>query len=312
MKLASLLAEYLYVNKQLDLPGIGSFHLDPSAIIEEESSKPNKPVMVVEITFQNDASIKESPELVNFISSRSGKMKALAASDLESHLHLAKQFLNIGKPFLFEGIGSLVKLKSGQYEFSADDILNEKLKEYSGREILATSSIEDSFTGYQNVFIPKSGGGQWKRPVVMLMLIAGIAIAIWGGYKIYKHRASKENITIAPEQKPDKPIPVKDTALKTITQPFIQKDSVVSQKPSIEAGNYKFVVETANKKRGLFRYNALKDFGLNVQMETKDSITFKLFFLLPADAADTARMVDSLRILYTPVWSKAYVDNQIY
>ena len=109
MKLAPLLAKYLYTHKRLDLPGIGTFLFDPSAIIESESSKYNKPRNMEGISFESNVLAKETAELIGFISTQAGKMKALAAADLDSHLELAQQFLNIGKPFLFEGIGSLVK-----------------------------------------------------------------------------------------------------------------------------------------------------------------------------------------------------------
>ena len=117
MKLASILTQYLYTNKRLDLTSIGTFLLDPSAILETENGKNSKQDITSGITFESNSAMPESPELISYISSQMGKMKALASADLNSHLELARQFLNIGKPFLFEGIGNLVKTKSGQYEF---------------------------------------------------------------------------------------------------------------------------------------------------------------------------------------------------
>ena len=78
---------------------------------------------------------------------------------------------------------------------------------------------------------------------------------------------------------------------------------------STPAGNYKFVVETADKFRGLTRFNKLKGFGLDIKMETRDSLSFKLYFVLPAMAADTSRLLDSLRRLYTPAGNKAYIER---
>ena len=134
MKLAPILAEYLYQNKRLELPGIGVFRLRQSIISGEDNNKQIEFTGESPISFEANASLKESPELINFISSQTGKMKALAAADLDSHLVLAQQFINIGKPFLFEGIGSLTKTKSGQYEFFSWLITNEK-KEYRSNEI---------------------------------------------------------------------------------------------------------------------------------------------------------------------------------
>jgi hypothetical protein len=303
LKLAPLLAEYLYINKRLDLPGIGTFRLDPAVMIEEESNKHSKTGEMAGISFQNDPTIKETTELINFICTRTGKMKALAAADLDSHLELVQQFLNIGKPFLFEGIGSLVKIKSGQFEFTSGEVMSEKIKEYSIKEISATSSTEDSFTDYDNIFSPKKIKLRWRRPVLLLLLLAGVALAIWGGYKIYKSRAAKNNVAVAPEKKTETvPLPDSSQVIKKI-------DSLVPEKTITETGNYKFVVETADKERGLLRFSMLKGYGLAIQIETKDSVNFKLFFLLPAAPSDTTRMIDSLHLLYTPPWSKAFVEN---
>ena len=85
MKISPLLAQFLATNKQLSLAGLGRFILNASG----------------EITFEQDSSVREDSELVNFIAESTGKMKSLVASDLDSNLELARQFLNIGKPYLF-------------------------------------------------------------------------------------------------------------------------------------------------------------------------------------------------------------------
>ena len=57
MKLALLLAQYLYSHKKLDLPGIGTFHLDPSVIIDPEVfSTPEGEVEVTQtiLTFEEE------------------------------------------------------------------------------------------------------------------------------------------------------------------------------------------------------------------------------------------------------------------
>ena len=83
MKISPLLAQYLFTNKQLSLAGLGRFILEDSG----------------GITFHQDITVKEDPELVSFIAEKSGKMKSLIAADLDSNLELARQFLNIGKPY---------------------------------------------------------------------------------------------------------------------------------------------------------------------------------------------------------------------
>lgn len=315
MKLAPLLSQYLIANKRLDLPGIGRFKLSSTTVTDPD---PAKQTISGDIHFENDPSIKESPDLVAYISSQTGKMKALANADLNSHLELAQQFLNIGKPFLFEGIGSLVKIKAGHFEFTAGQIISEKVKEYSVKEISATSSTEDSFTDYQSVFYPPKLKIKWRKPAMVGLMIAGLLLAVWGGYTVYNKTKGKEKAAPAISKQ-------EETVLIPDTTVHYQKDSVIENPPPITSttqvvasvpaasnmpgGNYKFVIEEATRTRGLFRFGTLKGYGLNVQMETKDSVHFKLFFVLPAALSDTARMVDSLSVLYTPSWSKAFVEN---
>jgi len=61
---------------------------------------------------------------------------------------------------------------------------------------------------------------------------------------------------------------------------------------------YRFVIEKAAKTRAFYRYNKLRKDLIKVQMDTKDSVLFSLYFVLPSSPADTARKRDSLQRLY--------------
>lgn len=66
-----------------------------------------------------------------------------------------------------------------------------------------------------------------------------------------------------------------------------------------DPGFFKFVVEsTDNKLRALNRFGVLRLYGKNIQLETRDSILFKLFYSLPATTDDTLRIRDSLNQWY--------------
>ncbi|HRD43931.1 MAG TPA: hypothetical protein PLN30_09250, partial [Ferruginibacter sp.] len=51
-----------------------------------------------------------------------------ASSDLESYSILTRQFLNIGKPLVIPGLGSLYKTQQGAYDFLQGDALTSKLE----------------------------------------------------------------------------------------------------------------------------------------------------------------------------------------
>ncbi len=303
LKIAPLLAQYLYIHKRIDLPGFGTFLLDPSVIIESENNKQSKPFELEGVSFENNPSVKETADLINFISAQTGKIKALATADLESHLELALQFLNIGKPFLLEGIGSLVKAKPGEFTFTSGQAIPAIMKDYQAKEVSAATTTEEPFTDYKSIFYSRKGKSNWNKPIAALLLLAGIALAVWGGYIVYKRTTAKNNAASVKNEKQE-PVLVQDTTMQ-------QKDSVIEPKQmtATPAGNYKFVIETTTKERGLARFAKLKSFGLNVQMQTTDSLNFKLFFILPAAISDTAKMIDSLRSIYTPAGNKAYIEN---
>lgn len=295
MKLAPLLAQYLYIHKRLDLPGLGTFFLDPSVTIEQENSRQAKPPVIDGITFENNTALKESPGLIQFISSQTGKIKALAAADLESHLGLAQQFINIGKPFLFDGIGNLSKIRSGEFIFSPGQVLAEKFIEQQAKEINRGDASEEATVDYKSVFYTPKPKMKWAKPVTILLLLVGVGLAIWGGYTVYKRTSANEETMVSTTDSN------KDNGNETILLPdsvvVTPKDSVVVTTQRLPAGTVKFILETANAGRAFPRFNKLKTFQWNVQLETKDSLSYKIFMLLPVAAADTARVLDSLSML---------------
>jgi len=290
LKLASLLAQYLYDQKKLDLAGIGTFFLDPSARRNADAQHASEG-----ISFENNAAVKDDENLISFISGHTGKMKPLASSDLSSYIELARQFLNIGKPFQIEGIGTLVKTKSGQLEFTADHLLIDKIKDSGIKELSATSISDGSLTTYESLKPHVEKNAPYKK-IFFGLLIAGTAVVIiWGGYKVYKNNSA--NGVSEEQTTTEETIPVNDTA-KFVSPARDTISDVKQTKETPGNGTYRFVIEIANRQRALRRYDMLKKGGLPVQISTSDSVTYKLFFLLPATPADTARIADSLSTWY--------------
>ncbi len=299
LKLAPLLAQYLYSNRRLDLPGIGTFLLDPSTIIDAEPGKHKTPVLEG-ISFESNPAVQESADLINFISSQTGKMKPLASADLHSHMELIQQFLNIGKPFMLEGIGSLVKVRSGEYAFRPGPPIAEKAMEAPSRFARdATAETAEKTDTYEPLLGPERGGGvKWRKPVSLLLLLAGIGAAIWGGYRVYQNRIQQSAGSVADSAASPNP-----TTIVTGNNQTSSTNDTINNKVSTPApttvtapsGTYKFVLETAPPKRAFERYAKLKSFQWDVKMETIDSLHYKLFLLIPA--SDTTRVLDSLSTL---------------
>lgn len=296
MKLAPLLAQYLYEEKKLSLAGIGTFLLDPSARTNTDALHASEG-----ITFQYNPPVKDDEKLVFFISNRTGKMKSLASSDLDSYLELALQFLNIGKPFQIEGIGTLVKTKAGDLEFTPDHLLTDKVKESGIKELSATSISDGSLTTYESLKPQVDKTPPYKAIFLAVLVIATTAVIIWAGYRMYKNNSDNKS---GEQQAEPETTPVTDTAKYVAPPPDTTSTTpqnattTVGQNETANRNSYRFVIEVASKQRALRRYDRLKNGGVPIQISTDDSVTYKLFFVLPATASDTARISDSLTTWY--------------
>ncbi|HEX7845179.1 MAG TPA: hypothetical protein VF476_05205, partial [Chitinophagaceae bacterium] len=203
-------------------------------------------------------------------------------------------------PFLLEGIGSLAKIRSGEYSFAGASAVS-KLKDSFSKETVATSATEESFSSVEQSMSKRAIKLDWKKPALAGLALLGTALAIWGGYTVYKKAASKNQIASISTPEPLAAAYIPDTS--TIVKPdnnIITKPSA----PAIPAGNYKFVLETAGKTRAFDRYARLKNYQWNVQMETNDSVKYKLYLLFPT--ADTTKVLDSLTALNG---RRVYIEN---
>jgi hypothetical protein len=289
---SSLLAQYLYKNHRLDLPGIGTFLLDPSTLTSVENSK-QRSTIPDGITFKSNSSVKESPELIAYISANTGKMKALASADLESHIELVKQFLNLGKPFVFEGIGTIAKKKQGEYEFNPISVPLERIKESTkAPEPKEPVTLEQSAKKeYESFLSAPKVPTSWRRPVTALLVIAGIALAIWGGYTISKNTAANDTTDVS-------------TNITTPVTP--PPDTSATVQAPVKPDDYKYVLQVSQKQTAQKRYEQLRTNLWDVKMETQDSIKYKLYLLLPMLNADTTHVLDSLTAL---TGKRVYIEH---
>ena len=280
MKLPILLSQYLREHKILSLPGIGVFHLTGALPSTVESPE----VLSSYISFENKKIREPEEDLISYIKQHTGKIKPLAIADLDSYIASGLQLLNIGKPFYIEGIGSIQQGKEG-YEFSVGEITSTRIEQYGNRH----SEEKRGSVFEESKYEPKTN--PWQKIIVMALVLVGIAVVIFGGYYLY----NKNNVNANDGQNS-----VQDSQSNQQLPPVIDSTATKTDSASIVSnpGAYKFVVlNTPNKRRAMNRYNQLRQTS-PVKMETKDSTNFKLYFLIPATAADTLRIRDSLSRYY--------------
>jgi hypothetical protein len=335
LKLPQLLSQFLYQNRKLDLPGIGTFSLDAATVIPQESDRMSH-VPVSGIQFQNANIPAADDTLINFIKEHTGKMKSLAAADLDFYLTTGRQLLNIGKAFYLEGIGTLVKNKDGRFTFTPGEFLVTKLEDLHHPDKKTGAAA----MGYDEPPREEPRNNNTRQTLLLVGIVAGIAIIALGGYYLYKRNnyepTTENQARVIPETaatragdtsalaagaKPNDSTAAgkKDTTTATIPATTTTATGTpAAGTPAGAAGTagngqssqhevmagageklYHFVIlRTENKNRALRRYNQLLGYQLNIHLETRDSSFFKLYFPIAATIRDTTHIRDSLADVY--------------
>lgn len=290
LKLSALFAKYLYQKKELNLPGIGVFSLDPSVIIPEAADK-NATDFMQQIKYVQKPVAAADDDFINFIRTETGKIKPLAESDLDSFLTDGKILLNIGKPFHLDGIGSLMKTRTGVYEFTPGEPIHSKENFYT--------DIKEEPVKKKTPFSADNAAKSVPMRLAFIVggIIAGLILIIWGGYTLYN---KKSNAAVAATPVDTVAIaPTKANTLLDSVKKIIDSTATKAGQSVSSEGTYKFVIErTANKQRADKRYQQIKAADANIKMESKDSTLFSLYFILPASVSDTTRIKDSLKNWY--------------
>jgi hypothetical protein len=290
-----LFARYLYQHKELNLPGIGTFQIDASVSVPEPHEK-HFHDFLQQIRYTQKPVAAADPSFIDFIRTETGKIRPLAESDLDSYLSDGKILLNIGKPFHLEGIGSLLKTREGVYQFKPGEPLFDKLQ--TGTVDAGREHEKKSF-GFENEPAPSHA---MTRFLIFAAIVGGIIFIIWAGYNVFRrYTDSSAATTMEQTDSVQATTAVADSsragAILTETRRII--DSINSRPSAAPPGHYRFVIEkTSNSTRAHNRFAQLKKHVSDIQMDVKDSTLYSLYFLLPASAADTARIRDSLKSWY--------------
>jgi len=295
VKIEQALVLYLLKNKQVSLQGIGTFKIDGAIPETTDSDKPFV-IPAEAISFTYDPRTKEQDDLIDFIVLNTKKIKPLASADLDSFLTLGRQFLNIGKPFTIQNLGTLEKLSSGQLEFKPGPLI-QKVEAPKARieDEGAEKHEENLFNDYQR----QSDNNSGKRTFAIVVAILAIAIGAWAIWHFVFNKNNEEPTST------ETIVPVSDSvALMKTNDSLIaaQKlmDSIkLSQINPADTFSFKIVLKTTTDKNiALARFEKLKSLGRKVIMYTHDSITYKIAEPFSLPLSDTTRVLDSLNKYY--------------
>ena len=290
MKIEQLIVQHLYKNKSVTLQGIGTIHLNPSVIIPTGNEKD---FVMPENAFSFEYNLKATEEesLIEFIVQQTRKIKPLATSDLESYSILAKQFLNIGKPLVIPGIGTIQKNQEGIYEFIPGNFVSARIEEVP-RQMAEKAEEPVSFSHESTKNYSKN----------YLVAFLGILIAVLAGAAIYYFLFyNKPSVTENIPEQTALTNSVADTA-KTDTTTQIKTDSIQAPPPAAiktDSNYFRIVIKeykTANAaNQALAR---LSKYNKKFMVITKDSLTYQLALPFTNPIQDTGRIRDSLRIFF--------------
>lgn len=287
MKIEQVLVQQLYNNKEITLQGIGTFRLDNSVTLPADS---DKVMMIPEnaVSFEYNPKAVEDDDLIDAIVKHTKKIKPLASADLDSYLMLGRQFLNIGKPFIIEGLGTLDKAQTGELEFKPGQFIMSKIEAPKALKENETEEKSGLFPDYDTEV--NSNGGKKALVIIGILLILGLAVwaVYYFGFNNKTNDSSTENLITE--------TPVDSTNLKNDTSSV--NPSAVNQTPG-DGYTFKIVFKvTKDKAEALRTLAKYKDYGHNVIMYTTDSITYKVAEPFTMPLSDTTRIKDSLNKYY--------------
>ena len=290
MKIEQLLVQHFYNCKEVTLQGMGTFTLSADFVMPKENDKEAE-IPDHAISFQYNARATEDDALIQFIVQQTRKMKALAAADLDSYLALGKQFLNIGKPFIIEGMGMLLKNQQGHLEFTKGGSYQTKVDASPAALKEKTENPEISFASESK---PAAINKKGILIATGIMLFCLIAVSAW--YFMFNKNNSGIVTPVTSGQ-------IDSIKTETIITDTANKDTLVLQpvKPVVAGDGYTFKVVfmvTRDSAAAAKRMNDLIRRDHKVLMYKADSVRYKLAepFMLPL--ADTTRVKDSLNSFY--------------
>lgn len=298
MRFDDQLAAYLYEYKTLRLEGIGTFTLDSKVNVPLEQDKEvYYPIEGLSFVYNPKASTDE--EIITYLVKKLHKIQPLIRSDLEFYLANIKQFINLGKPYTIEGIGTLSKDNYGVYEFTPGNFLPAKEELNPKRENAAHN------------YPVRSQNTAGKTFVYILLIIAGLAALGGIGWGISNFIANRktssdnEQVHAINDTNTQKS---RDTSagINTVNSNTLNTDFSAAERRG-DSVNYKMVFEvTPNKTRAVTRTTTLNNYGTRSRYDSiliNNTTYYRLFVPAKIRAADTLRTKKTLsKHLGKQVW----------
>lgn len=277
MKIESLIVEYLFANKEVTLQGIGTFRIEGAI----PTPSPDKPIEIPEdaVSFIQNKQAPLDEGLIDYIVKETRKIKPLATSDLESFSLLSKEYLNIGKPLLLEGLGTLQIDQHGSFFFTPGIYVHPKLE--------LTHELKEKEQNLLNYQTPPSSPNKKKDKALIWGLIVLVGVLAVAGF-IYYNYVLKDDETNYTEITSTPPIhdslPVQDSIIVREVVDDVPKDTV----------KYLVIKQYNDSTRAMQEVNRLTSYQHKVEQRKADTNKYLVVMAFPGDIADTTAIKDSI------------------
>lgn len=311
MDIAKYVGLFLLKNEYCFLPGIGSLQIEKSpSVYDKETQKMSAPVYEVKYR-QVGGSIDDS--FANFIANNERISIAHAANHLKDFCAHAKTDMREGREVVIPGIGKFTGGPNDSIHFVTDPHLHIEGKaipffKNSPAVNLKKEEAISNIIERTNIREPKADEEiEYQAPSVnwgkVFIFIAIIAVLIAGGILLYWYLNKDKGEQISPQPTEQTAQPVVPSGTAVTPGP----DTAVAQAPAQTTSNdgsltYKVALnQYATREKAESRVAKLKSYGNNtVTLFAKDSANYYVVMSVTSPAADTSRVIDSLRRQFNP------------
>ncbi|MEO7446238.1 MAG: hypothetical protein ABIT96_06490 [Ferruginibacter sp.] len=272
MKVEQLIVQYLYNNKHVSIQNMGSFAISPQiSLLTDNDKDVSLPPNSIEFIYNPNES--QDDGLIDFIIKQTRKIRPLATSDLESYSILSRQFLNIGKPLVIPGLGTLQKNQIGTYDFMQGTIMNARLND--------PAPIKEDKHDQDPVFKLPAREKKSKTGIILILLLM-VIMAAGAMYYLLRKTDSEQPVT---------------TTIVPATDTLVNMPAPADTLPAVAPKPYAYAV-VFRQYQGLpaaqKAYVRFIKFGHKLVLTTTDSVTFNLAMPFDRPLEDTVRLKDSL------------------
>ncbi|MEO7311874.1 MAG: hypothetical protein ABIX01_15825 [Chitinophagaceae bacterium] len=276
MNIELLLRQYLYKHKHVVYPGIGKLVFGASAQLPDSLEK-GEALPLQDLNFAFNLNEGQDSDFLAFVGAQTGKIKPLASADVESYFMLSKQFINIGKAFVVEGIGSVEKQDNGTFAFTPGYFLPVSEASAAPHKPLKIREIAPPVPKTDHKPVSPAIN---KKMIFAIIGILAVGLLVWGIYRIAFSKSGTVPATVI--TKPDTTINAKDSAV--VIAPGI---------PAGNAGTFKAVLdERFSRGAAEARAAKLRTFNHDARVDSVARDRFIIYIPLK----DTTVSVDTLQL----------------